>query len=107
MVNLNPKNSSSLVSGSHTISILGSIFTPLAIVVVVVSGTVVVVSGTVVVVEEVEEVGVVTIVSSSTGADTGSADPPQKEIRSVKRINFFKFISILSKWVTNTNHIFF
>ena len=49
MVNLNPKNSSSLVSGSHTISILGSIFTPLAIVVVVVSGTVVVV-------EEVEEI---------------------------------------------------
>jgi hypothetical protein len=58
-------------------------------VVVVVSGTVVVVSGTVVVVEEVD---VVTIVSSSTGVDTGSAEPPQKEIRSVKRINFFEFI---------------
>ena len=69
MVNLNPRKSSSLVSGSHTISILGSIFTPLAIVVVVVSGTVVVVSGTVVVevVVDVVEVEVVTIVSSSTG----------------------------------------
>ena len=55
------------------------------------SGTVVVVSGTVVVevVVDVVEVEVVTIVSSSTGVDTGSAEPPQKEITSNKMINFF------------------
>ena len=49
-----------------------------------ISGTVVVV-----VVEEVEEVEVVTIVSSSTGAGKDSAEPPQKEIKSNKMINFF------------------
>ena len=45
-----------------------------------------------VVVVIVEEVEVVTIVSSSTGVDTGSAEPPQKETKSNKMINFCNFI---------------